>query len=219
MISEKSLSLGPHLGEQPNAIFPATRLPINAGNGFHNRSKADCRQRYKYHRNLTPKAELIQRMHPFSHEIAREKPSMRRYMLTKLVLFTVLALAPLRGLQAANQPNVLFIAIDDLNHWVGHLGRNPQTKTPNIDRLAAMGVTFANAQCAAPVCNPSRAALLSGKRPGTTGIYDNNNLFTKALKPEESLVMQLKNAARDWQALAWRPRLERAVDCNCRGNR
>lgn len=119
---------------------------------------------------------------------------MKRYMLIKLVLFTVLALAPLRGLQAANQPNVLFIAIDDLNHWVGHLGRNPQTRTPNIDRLAAMGVTFANAQCAAPVCNPSRAALLSGKRPGTTGIYDNNNLFTKALKPEESLVMQFKNA-------------------------
>ena len=133
-------------------------------------------------------------MHCFPHNIAREKPKVKRYMLTKLVLFTVLALAPLRGLQAANQPNVLFIAIDDLNHWVGHLGRNPQTKTPNIDRLAAMGVTFANAQCAAPVCNPSRAALLSGKRPGTTGIYDNNNLFTKALKPEESLVMQFKSA-------------------------
>ena len=95
---------------------------------------------------------------------------------------------------AAEKPNVLFIAVDDLNHWVGHLGRNKQTKTPNIDRLAAMGVTFANAQCAAPVCNPSRAALLSGKRPGTTGIYDNNNPFAAVLKPEESLVMQFKNA-------------------------
>jgi arylsulfatase A-like enzyme len=92
------------------------------------------------------------------------------------------------------KPNVLFIAVDDLNHWVGHLGRNNQTKTPNIDRLAAMGVTFSNAQCAAPVCNPSRAALLSGKRPGTTGIYDNNNPFTQVLKPAESLVMQFKNA-------------------------
>ena len=42
----------------------------------------------------------------------------------------------------AARPNVLFIAIDDLNHWVGHLGRNPQTRTPHIDRLATMGVTF-----------------------------------------------------------------------------
>jgi len=92
------------------------------------------------------------------------------------------------------RPNVLFIAVDDLNHWIGHFGRNKQTKTPNIDRLARMGVTFTNAQCAAPVCNPSRAALLSGKRPGTTGIYDNNNPFTKVLKPDVSLVMQFKNA-------------------------
>lgn len=77
---------------------------------------------------------------------------------------------------SAEKPNILFIAVDDLNHWVGHLGRNPQTKTPNIDRLAKMGVTFTNAHCAAPVCNPSRAALLSGKRPAVTGIYDNTDL-------------------------------------------
>ncbi len=95
------------------------------------------------------------------------------------------------------KPNVLFIAVDDLNHWIGHFGRNKQTKTPNIDRLAAMGVSFTNAQCAAPVCNPSRAALLSGKRPGTTGIYDNNNPFTQVLKPEVSLVMQFKKAGYD----------------------
>ena len=91
------------------------------------------------------------------------------------------------------KPNVLFIAVDDLNHWVGHLGRNKQTKTPNIDRLARMGVTFSNAHCAGPVCNPSRAALLSGKRPGVTGVYDNGQPFVNAIKPEESLVMQFKN--------------------------
>ena len=113
-----------------------------------------------------------------------------------LLLLTVITLITGGQLFAADtaKPNVLFIAVDDLNHWVGHLGRNKQTKTPNIDRLAAMGVTFSNAQCAAPVCNPSRSALLSGKRPGTTGIYDNNNPFTLALKPAESLVMQFKNA-------------------------
>lgn len=96
--------------------------------------------------------------------------------------------------QAAKRPNVLFIAVDDLNHWVGHLGRNRQTKTPNIDRLAKLGVTFTNAHCAAPVCNPSRTALLSGRRPSTTGVYDNNNPFTNAVNTRESLVTQFRSA-------------------------
>jgi hypothetical protein len=47
---------------------------------------------------------------------------------------------------AEQRPNVLFIAVDDLNHWIGHFGRNQQTKTPNIDRLAAMGVSFTRLQ-------------------------------------------------------------------------
>ena len=63
------------------------------------------------------------------------------------------------------KPNVLFIAIDDLNHWVGYLGRNPQTITPHIDGLAARGVWFTQSYCAAPVCNPSRAALDVGSPP------------------------------------------------------
>ena len=75
----------------------------------------------------------------------------------------------------AGRPNVLMIATDDLRDWVGFLGHNPQTKTPNLDRLAAKGMTFTHAYCAAPVCNPSRAALMSGLRPATTGVYDNNN--------------------------------------------
>ena len=97
---------------------------------------------------------------------------------------------------AAQKPNVLFIPVDDLNHWVGHLGRNPQTKTPHLDRLAKMGVTFTSAHCAAPICNPSRTALLSGLRPSTTGIYDNSVHFSKGagVSAEGSLVMQFKNA-------------------------
>jgi len=75
----------------------------------------------------------------------------------------------------AQKPNVLFIAIDDLNHWVGYLGRSPQTKKPNIDKLAQRGVWFTHSYCAAPVCNPSRAALMSGLRPGATGVYENRN--------------------------------------------
>lgn len=95
---------------------------------------------------------------------------------------------------AAPVPNVLFIAVDDLNHWVGHLGRNPQTKTPNIDRLAKMGVTFTRAYCAAPICNPSRAALLSGKRPSTTGVYDNRDPYQGAISIDESLITTFRKA-------------------------
>jgi choline-sulfatase len=68
-------------------------------------------------------------------------------------------------------PNILFIAVDDLNDWVGPLGGHPQVKTPNLDRLARRGLTFTNAHTQSPLCNPSRASLLSGLRPSTTGLY------------------------------------------------
>ena len=58
--------------------------------------------------------------------------------------------------EPAEKPNVLFIAIDDLNDWVGCLGGHPQARTPHIDRLAARGTLFANAHCQAPLCNPSQ---------------------------------------------------------------
>ena len=81
-------------------------------------------------------------------------------------------LLPARGLQASPaKPNVLFIAIDDLNDWTGCLGGHPQAQTPRIDRLAQQGTLFCNAQVQAPLCNPSRASVLTGLRPSTTGIY------------------------------------------------
>lgn len=93
------------------------------------------------------------------------------------------ALAFAAGVAAeeTKRPNVLFIAIDDLNHWVGHLKRNEQAKTPHIDRLAERGVSFVHAYCAAPACNPSRAALLSGMRPSTTGVYHNPDDWTNSI--------------------------------------
>lgn len=72
---------------------------------------------------------------------------------------------------AAEGPNVLLISIDDLNDWAGGLGGHPQAKTPNIDRLAAEGTLFTNAHCQSPVCNPSRASLLTGRHPHTSGVY------------------------------------------------
>ncbi|WP_139211790.1 alginate lyase family protein [Neolewinella agarilytica] len=72
----------------------------------------------------------------------------------------------------ANPPNVLFLAVDDLNNLIGRLeGVNYGVKTPNLDRLAAKGVLFSNAHCQAPLCGPSRASIMTGLRPSTTGIY------------------------------------------------
>ncbi|TWT92348.1 sulfatase [Stieleria varia] len=85
------------------------------------------------------------------------------------------------------RPNVLFIAVDDLNHWVGHLKRNEQTITPNLDRLADRGVSFSHAYCAAPACNPSRAALMSGMRPSTTGVYHNPDDYRPHIRPDQTL--------------------------------
>jgi arylsulfatase A-like enzyme len=75
--------------------------------------------------------------------------------------------------EPAKRPNVLFIAVDDLNDWVGFLKGHPQVKTPNLDRLARRGLAFTSAYCAAPLCCPSRAAVFSGRQPFRTGIYHN----------------------------------------------
>ncbi len=92
-----------------------------------------------------------------------------------LLFLVCVGLANLKAAQAADKqrPNVLFIAVDDLNAWVTHLSRNPQAKTPNIDRLAKMGTTFTRAYCAVPACNPARNALMTGQRPWTTACYMN----------------------------------------------
>ena len=90
-----------------------------------------------------------------------------------VIVFSIAALAAIAPLATADttRPNVLFIAVDDLNDWVGVLGGHPNALTPNIDRLAERGVLFTNAHTQAPICGPSRASLLSGLYPHTTGMY------------------------------------------------
>ena len=75
--------------------------------------------------------------------------------------------------QAAERPNVLFIAVDDLNDWVNCMGGRKGVHTPNFDRLAKRGILFTNAHCAAPACNPSRVAMMTGVSPSSSGVYNN----------------------------------------------
>ncbi len=93
-----------------------------------------------------------------------------RTPLAALAACLLLAVPALPAFAAGDKPNILFIAVDDLNDWVGCLGGHPQVKTPHIDALAQRGTLFANAHCQAPLCNPSRSSLLTGLRPSSTGI-------------------------------------------------
>ncbi len=86
--------------------------------------------------------------------------------------------SPLRVVQENDPPNILFIIVDDLNTALGSYAdsnKRPHyatVSTPNLDRLAAEGILFTNAFAQNPLCNPSRASILSGLRPDTVDVHD-----------------------------------------------
>jgi len=90
-----------------------------------------------------------------------------------LLPLVVLALMACSGVADERKPNVLFIISDDLDCRIGCYG-DPVAKTPNLDRLARMGVRFERAYCQYPLCNPTRSSVLSGRYPTTTGVLDND---------------------------------------------
>lgn len=77
------------------------------------------------------------------------------------------------------KPNILFIVADDLNAWIGALGRHPDVRTPAIDTLAERGTLFTNAYCPAPYCNASRMSVFTGCNPATTGVYQNEPFWDR----------------------------------------
>jgi len=96
-------------------------------------------------------------------------------------IFLLLLFGYRASAQQTSHENVLFIVVDGLNDWVGGLHGYPGVKTPNLDKLAKRGMIFTRAYCSAPLCNPSRASLLTGVRPYTSGVYNNAQPLRKVL--------------------------------------
>jgi choline-sulfatase len=105
------------------------------------------------------------------------------------ILFVFLCLG-YSGLHAAKvktpsaygKPNVLFVIADDLKDYPGWMGGHPQAQTPNMDRLAKMGMRFTNAHCNFALCNPSRTSLLTGLLPSSSGIFGNEQDWRRSVQ-------------------------------------
>ena len=93
---------------------------------------------------------------------------------------------------AARKKNVLFIAVDDLRPELGCYG-HPIVKSPNIDALAKSGVLFERTYCQQAVCGPTRASLLTGKRPDTTKVYDLKTHIRTTMPDVVTLQQHFKN--------------------------
>ena len=127
-----------------------------------------------------PKTSVVQK----SDRLSMKRPLTRRdFLSTSLkagaAAFTT-GLLPKRIVDAQGQYNVLFISVDDLRPLLGCYG-HPEIHTPNIDRLAQRGTLFNRAYCQFPVCNPSRASILTGLRPETNGVQDNYTRFRETV--------------------------------------
>ena len=111
------------------------------------------------------------------------------YGFSMLLRWIVALCLTTSGALAQDRLNVLFIASDDMNNDLGTYG-HPVVKTPNFDRLARLGIRFDRAYCNYPVCNPSRASLMTGLYPDQTGVR-NNALYFRDTIPNVKTLPQM----------------------------
>ena len=100
---------------------------------------------------------------------------MNRLKLFLLLITLAFLSCQTKQVQEKQQPNILFIAVDDLRTELGCYGES-QIKSPNIDKLASEGLAFNRAYCQQPICMASRASVMSGLRPDTLNIYNCESL-------------------------------------------
>lgn len=151
-------------------------------------------------------------IHPGQHSSAadqrkqyqpgRLRQSLGRTFTALLFIVAMPVFAP-NGMAAQAEPvekppNVLFVAIDDLATVLGCYG-HPLMQTPNLDRLAAKGVRFDRAYCQIPLCNPSRASVMTGMRPDQIRIYDLDRHFRDELASVVTLPQRFRQEG--WKAV------------------
>ncbi|HCC71140.1 MAG TPA: iduronate-2-sulfatase [Bacteroidales bacterium] len=114
--------------------------------------------------------------------------------------------------ESPDKPDILFIAIDDMNDWITPLGGRENMHTPNIDALAGRGMLFENAHCTAPACCPSRTSVMTGVRPSTSGIYANTQIWRHSTVLEKALTIPeffreqgytVRGGGKIFHALSW----------------
>jgi len=147
----------------------------------------------RFSRGLTPNNRRAVNSGPDTHVLI--------VLMKKICAIVVTAMLSCSACTAKEPPNVLFIAIDDLNDWVGTLGGYPGVITPNLDRLGERGVFFTKAYCAAPACNPSRAALMTGVLPSTSGVYRNRNPWRRSQVLQDALTIPQYFMANGYKAM------------------
>lgn len=182
-------------------------------NGPTGKGRSDLRIRYStdetrtwrdgplVHRGLAAYSDMVQlgaNKVGILFEVGKDKQQYESIVFTTLSL-DQLSVDPRASSQTAprrpfERPNVLFLCVDDMKDWVHCLGGYEGTvHTPNIDRLAQRGVLFTNAHCVSPKCAPSRAAILTGLRPSTTGLYDNGHWWLPNLPQATTIPRHFQN--------------------------
>jgi arylsulfatase A-like enzyme len=106
----------------------------------------------------------------------------RLIFLALVAAFASSAVAATKSRSAYGKQNVLFIIADDLRDYTGWLGGHSQSVTPNMDRLAKLGMRFTNAHCNFALCNPSRTSLMTGLLPSSSGVFGNEQDWRRSVQ-------------------------------------